>query len=310
MKKKCLVFGGNGFIGSHLVEDLLERNFEVKVFARFTDDKVKNLYETGHKITFIKGDFTNKKDLERAVEGVDYVFHFIYSSNPVDSATASFEKEILLNLIPTINLMDACVKYNIKKLIFPSSGGSVYGDSKIQHKNEEDHLNPITFYAINKLTIEKLLYCYWKQFGLDYIIYRISNAYGKRQSFNANQGIIPVAIKKAMQKKTINVYGNTIRDYIYVKDLTNFISNNFDKRHLYKIYNIGSGKGVRLLSLLRLIQEETGLQIKIKKLKKRKFDVDKVVLNIDRVKEEFNFNSKVGLREGIRKTYIYLKNGS
>lgn len=300
--QKCLILGGDGFLGSHLVESLLKKGHSVIVFGRFKNNKVKNLNHVINRIELFSGDFLNTSNLEKALEGIDYVFHFISSSNPVTTINKPRE-EIELNILPTINLLSICARKGVKKIIFPSSGGSIYGNYPRGRASEEDLLNPISPHAIGKLIIERFLYYYFIQSKIDYVIYRISNVYGERQNIDSGQGIIPTIINKALQRKEIEIYGNTIRDYIYVRDVTSFIANNFDKEHKYRIYNIGSGKGTTLHNLLKIIKENTNLQLKIKKLEKRDCDIERIVLDTKRVREEFNFSPKVTLQEGIRKTY-------
>ena len=305
---KCLVLGGDGFIGSHLVEDLLARNLNVRVFEKLENNKLKNLGRVRKKIDLFFGDFRKKSDLNNAVKEVDFVFHFISLSNPA-STVDNAKKDIEDNLINTINLLDACVKNKVKKIIFPSSGGSIYGTPKEGYAQEESPLNPITPYSINKLCIEKYLNYYKRYYNLDYVIYRISNAYGERQTTKGKQGVIPIIMEKVLNNETVDLYGNTIRDYIYIKDVTYFIGNNFDKDHKYTEYNLGSGKGLSLFRLVKLIEKINGAPIKINKLKRRKFDVKKIILDVSRIKNEFDFETKTDIKEGLEKTFYYIKDG-
>ncbi len=305
MSKKCLVLGGDGFLGSHLVEDLLKKGYRVKVFGRFQNRKTRNLPPNAGKIELVSGDFLDPPDLKKVLTNIDYVFHFISSTNP--NSKINFYEEIRLNVLPTIKLLDICVRKKVKRIIFPSSGGSIYGSYPKGYASEEDPLKPISPHALGKLFVEQLLYYYFVQFQLDYVVYRISNAYGERQNIAKGQGVIPTIIIKALNGKTIKIYGNSIRDYIYVSDVTSFISDNFYKKHKYKIYNLGSGKGVSLFDLINVLGKQTGLTINIEKFQRRSFDVGRIILNTKRINEEFGFFPKTSLMEGIRKTYKGLK---
>lgn len=300
--QRCLVLGGDGFIGSHLVESLLEKGHSVVVFGRFKKNKVKNLNHVRKRIELFSGDFLITPNLEKTLEGIDCVFHFISSSNPVATINKPRE-EIELNILPTINLLSICARKGVKKIIFPSSGGSIYGNYPRGKVSEEDLLNPISPHAIGKLFIEQFLYYYFIQFKIDYVIYRISNVYGERQEINKDQGVIPIILHRALRGETIEIYGNTIRDYIYVSDVANFIAENFDKKHNHRIYNIGSGKGTTLYRILNIIKEQTGPSLHIKKLARRSSDVQRIILGTERVRQEFNFSLNVTLAEGIKKTY-------
>lgn len=299
--QKCLILGGDGFLGSHLVDDLLELGYEIRVFGRF-NKHVKNLNHVLQKIELFSGDFLNPSDLEKALNNIDFVFHFISSSNPASTIDKPFE-EMELNILPTIHLLNLCVKKRVKKIIFPSSGGSIYGNVSKGKASEKDLVNPISPHALGKLFIEQLLNYYYVQLGLNYVVYRISNIYGERQRINKGQGIIPTIISKALKEETIKIYGNTIRDYIYVKDVTSFIVNNFSKKQKFKIYNIGSGQGVTLFDLLKIIRRQIKLPLKIKQLERRSSDIERIVLDIKRVDQEFNFSQKTKLKVGIIKTY-------
>lgn len=300
--QKCLVLGGDGFIGSHLVEDLLQRGYAVRVFGRFKNKNVRNIQHIKKDVEIFSGDFLNTVDVDKAVANVDYVFHLISSSSPVSSVN-KFEEEVRLNILPTINLLEICIKRKVKKIIFPSSGGSIYGNYPIGSPAEDEHLNPISPHAIGKLWIEQILNYYSIQNKLNYVIYRISNVYGERQQINKGQGIIPEVMTKALKGETIEIYGNTIRDYIYVKDVTSFIANNFFKQHTFRVYNLGSGKGIRLFQLLKIIGKETKITLSIKKLKRRPYDIERIILNTNRVKNEFNFSPKIMLKNGIKRFF-------
>lgn len=306
MKQKCLVLGGDGFLGSHLVDDLLSRGFSVRVFDRFDGDKLKNLVYPQEGLELFSGDFLDSSSLDKALQDIDFVFHFISLGNPALTIKDP-ESDIKNNILGTIRLLDACVKQGIKKVIYPSSGGAIYGNIKSDCMREDSPLEPITPYSINKLCIEKYLSYYKKYYGLDRVIYRISNPYGERQSTDGTQGVIPILLKKVLNGEIINVYGNSVRDYIYVKDVTNFIAKNFDKDHKYEVYNLGSGKATSLEEVLLAIEKVTQLVPKKNQLERREFDVERIVLDVDRIKEEFNFTPTTAFIDGVRMTFDYIR---
>lgn len=299
---KCLILGGDGFLGSHLVDDLLKRGYDVRVFGRIKNNKTKNLQHVKKDIEIISGDFANVQDVKKALKKIDYVFHLISASTPASSLQKPKE-EIELNVLSAINLLQLCVKSNIKKIIFPSSGGSIYGNFPKGKASEEDVLNPISPHAIGKMFIEQFFNYYHFHYKLDYVIYRISNIYGERQLGKKQQGIIPTILNKAIKGEAIEIYGNTIRDYIYVKDVTAFIASNFNKKQKYKFYNLGSGKGIALTDLLDIISKQTKLKIRTKILKRRPIDIARIILDTTRVREEFDFIQKTTLKMGIKKMH-------
>lgn len=306
MGKKCLVLGGDGFLGSHLVDDLLARGYEVRVFDRFHKGRIKNLKHLKGKIEFQKGDFLNKWHLSRALKGVDYVFHFVSLSTPASTANDP-QREIKLNLEGTLQLLDLCVKHGVKKIIYPSSGGAVYGNTLEEVASETTQARPMSPYAVTKLAIEEHLHFYRRQYGLDFAIYRIANPYGERQDPNGIQGAIPIFMKHMMKNEPLDIYGNTVRDYVYVKDVTGFIAEHFSVEHKNSTYNIGSGRGVALFELVLMLSKTTQSMPRIKRLEKRPFDVQKIVLDISRASEEFGYYPITSLEVGLEKTYAALK---
>lgn len=306
LPKKCLVVGGDSFVGSHLVEDLVARGHDVRVFDAFPMGHIKNLAHLRGKIAFMKGQFLDRERLSRALYGVDTVFHFAALTTPASTAHDP-KKEIRLNLEGTLQLLDLCVEEGIQKIVFHSSGGSVYGNALDEVASETTQMRPLSPYAVTKLTIEEYLHFYRRQYGLDFVIYRIANPYGERQDAEGVQGAIPIFMKHMIHSETLSLYGNTVRDYIYVKDATRFIAENFDQRHKYSTYNIGSGRGVALFELILMIAKTTQSVPKIKRLEKRPFDVQKIILDISRANEEFGFYPMTSLEVGLEKTYAYLK---
>lgn len=302
MDKKCLVLGGDGFLGSHLVDDLLSRGFDVRVFDKLDGKKARNLVYPQDRLELFSGDFFDPVSIDAALEGIAFVFHFISLGSPI-STINNPKKDIEDNVIGTINLLEACVKAGVKRIIYPSSGGAIYGDVKEGFASEDYPSNPITPYSINKLCIENYFGYYKRYYNLDFIVYRIANPYGERQSTDGTQGIIPILLRKVLLGEVIDIYGNSVRDYIYVKDATGMIAASFDKECKYNIYNLGSGKGASLADILTIIESVTHIKPKINQLEKREFDVERIVLDISRIKEEFHFTPTADLANGIQMTF-------
>lgn len=304
-RKKCLVLGADGFLGSHLVDDLVARGFDVRVFDRFRDGRTRHLGHLRDTIEFRQGDFMNRRQVERALRDVDYVFHFVSLSTPASTANDP-RAEIDSNLRGTLQLLDLAVKHSVKKIVYPSSGGAVYGNALEEVVNETVQPRPVSPYAVTKLMIEEYFHYYGRQHGLDFVIYRIANPYGERQNPYGIQGAIPIFMKHMMLGESVTLYGDTVRDYIYVKDVTGFIAENFDKPGERSTYNVGSGRGVALSELVPKIARVVGAMPKVVSEERRPFDVGKIVLDISRVNEEFGFRPTTSLEVGLEKTYAYV----
>lgn len=302
---KCLVLGGNGFIGSHLVDSLQTAGHEVRVFDRFKDD---NYLFTSNKSTEIYSrDFLNRSDIAESLVGIEYVFHFISTTTP---ATAENDPliDVNTNVSMSIILFQECVKAKVKKVIFASTGGAIYGELSTANK-ETDMTLPISPYAIGKLTIENYLRYFRVKHGLDSIVMRISNPYGERQAFNRKQGVIPIFLENLYNNKPLVIFGDGTmeRDYIYVKDVADAIVRTFNKKTKFNTYNIGSGLDTSVNELVDIVQKVTHKNAKIVTLPTPTTYIHKVVLDTSRFTNEFGAANHTTLENGIKKTYKYIE---
>lgn len=300
---KCLILGANGFIGSHLVDSLVKAGHDVRAFDRFSANISK--FEPSPRIEIVIGDYLNRADLKGALEGIEYVFHFISTTSP---ATAENDPtiDIETNIRMSVELFQLCVDAKIKKVLFASTGGAIYGEShnSVAH-SEADLTLPVSPYAIGKLAIENYLRYFNKKFDLDYTVYRIANPFGERQSLRRKQGVIPIFLERVHDEIPVTIYGdgNMTRDYIYVKDATEMIAHTFDKKQDHHTYNIGSGKGNTLNEIIECIEIVTDKKVAREYKEVPITFVDKVVLNVDRFEREFGYRAETTLIEGIRATY-------
>ena len=276
---KCLVLGGCGFLGSHLVDGLLSSGYEVVVFDKLGVD-IKNIRHSLDKVSLVKGDFVNKNDLEGVVRGIDYIFHFICTTLP-QSSTQNPIYDIETNVVSTINLLEMAKSAGVKKIIFASSGGTVYGVPQETPITEDHPTNPICAYGISRLMIEKYLNLYFNLYGLDYISPRFSNVYGERQDPDKAQGAVAAFLGNVNRGEPINIWGNgeVVRDYIYVKDVVKaclkVIESDQPGHH---VFNVGSGNGTSLNDLVEILRAVTQKKIEVKYTKAREIDVPMNIL--------------------------------
>ncbi|KKR12043.1 MAG: UDP-glucose 4-epimerase [Candidatus Wolfebacteria bacterium GW2011_GWC2_39_22] len=309
-KPKALVLGADGFIGSNLIKSLLkDKKYSVRGFDLFKDGQSRNLEDVSNDIEIFAGNFLNREDIRNALIDVDYVFHFISLTTPGSSYNDPL-MDVDTNIRGTIALLDECADAKVKKIIFPSSGGSIYGNNGKEFLDENDSTNPISPYAISKLTIEKYLEYYRVHRGLNYLILRYANPYGAGQNVVGSQGIIPIFLNLVMHGKPITIFGDgeNVRDYIYIDDAIEITKRIFDKTTEHRVYNLGSGKGASINDVIDIIKEVTGKKIETNNELERSADVKRVVLNIDRIANEIGDLSTVNLREGIEKTWRWLSN--
>lgn len=295
MKKRILVLGGTGFIGSHLVEALTFQNAYVRVFTKsFHQNKI----HTNRGVEYYQADFTDTIKLAEALVDMDIVVHLISTTVP---STANMDPiaDICGNLIPTVNLLQKMRNLEVPRLVFISSGGTVYGNTTVNPIPENHPRNPLSSYGIVKAAIENYIFMFCTQYGLDSLIVRASNPYGPRQGHIGVQGIIPTIFKKILLGEQIKIWGDgsVIRDYIYIDDLITFLIKGIN-HNLKGIFNVGSGIGTSLNELLSTLETITGNTAKVKFLPPREFDVKKVVLDISKANNAINWNPKTTLHEG------------
>ena len=305
-----LVLGADGFIGSSLVKSLLkDKKYQIRAFDLFKDGHSKNLKEVENKIEIFSGNFLNRDDLKRSLQGIDYVFHFISLTTPGSSLNDPLI-DVETNIKGTIVLLEECVKQNVKRIIFSSSGGAIYGNQQKNVFSEDDIANPISPYAISKLTIERYLEFFKIHHGLDYLIFRYANPYGPGQNIVGNQGIIPIFINLITNNQPIDIFGDgeNIRDFIFIDDLVENTKRLFNVPTKYALYNIGSGEGRTINEIIETIKKISGKDVLMNMLPARDIDVRKVVLDVSRIKAEMHYNLEMQIEEGIRKTWNWIEN--
>jgi UDP-glucose 4-epimerase len=303
---KCIIFGGNGFIGTHLAAKLARNGYQVHIFGTLKGNLI-NINSGQDKIKFIKGDFFDERAVLNALNDVDCVFHFISTTTP---ATAFIDpiSDIQSNIVGSVKLFQACIKKNVDKIIFSSSGGTIYGNSLNVPVKETDPCDPVNPYAIGKITIEKYLYYFNYLYGIDYKILRYSNPYGERQSPHREQGVIPIFLNKIKNGEHPIVYGDgsSIRDYIYIKDAIDATFEIFKRKTKYNVFNVGSGVGTSILQLVDEMHQVTGRNIYPEFRESSPTYIPRIILDISRIKQETAWKPTIDLREGIKRTWEWI----
>jgi UDP-glucose 4-epimerase len=306
MRKNCIIFGGAGFIGSHIAEDLLDKNFNVTLFDKLNSSK-KNVEQIMNSINFIEGDFNNEVDISKAIKGHDYVVHLISSTLPATSNLNPYY-DVESNLISSLHLFDECVSNGVKKVIFISSGGTVYGNPVKLPINEKHPTNPMSSYGIIKLAIEKYLGLYKNLNGMDYRILRFSNPFGERQNPKLAQGLISHLLYLIKNKKPIEIWGDgkIIRDYFYIKDGAKSISKAIADKSNNNIYNISSSRGLSINQILDRFRRVLGLKFKVKYLEARKFDVRSNILDNTLAARALKWKPETDFNTALKNTWRYI----
>jgi UDP-glucose 4-epimerase len=303
---KAVIIGGGGFLGSHLAEALLANGQDVWIFDQPGARYLEYSNQRGAKI--ITGNFLDPTAVGEAILACDVVYHLVSTTVP-QTSNENPRFDIETNLIGTLQLLELMHQANVKKIIFSSSGGTVYGIPQEIPIKESHPTDPISSYGIVKLAIEKYIHLYWTLYGMDYCILRISNAYGARQPITPTQGAIAAFLGKAAQKEEITIWGDgtVLRDYIYASD----IANAFLQASLYqgelRVFNIGSGHGHSLKDIIGAIENITQIPLQVKYLPGRRFDVPVNILDITRAKSHLHWEPKVRLEEGVLSAFEWMQ---
>ena len=299
-----LVLGGNGFIGSHLVDRLLSEGHTVRVFDKYKEYFRKPIKE----VEYCFGDFGNRGLISDALADIDVVFHLISTTLPKTSNDDPVF-DVRSNVVESLFLFEECIKQRVKKVVFISSGGTIYGEPETIPVIEDASKNPVCSYGITKLVIEKYLFLFNHLYGLRSAIIRPSNPYGPRQNPKSIQGVVPVFLGKIKDGEPIEIWGDgeVIRDYLYIDDLVDGIYKAALLDTPYAILNLGSGVGHSINEILRMIRKVVGREIKVTYTKRRSLDVPKIYLDISRARKDLSWEPVTSLDDGIKKTWDFIK---
>jgi len=299
-----LVTGGGGFIGRKVVSKLVRRGYQVKVYD-LVKNKVKGVYS--EKIASVLDEF----ELPKAVRGCDYVIH-LAAMMGVERTDANQLECLMVNIKGTVNVLEACLKERVKKILF-SSSSEVYGD-KEEPITEDSPLNPKSVYAVSKLAAEEYVKAYNKVYGLNYSIVRLFNVYGEDQ---VAEFVIPRFVRAVREKKPPQVYGTgeQIRTFCHVEDAAEgILLALFKKEGDRQVFNIGrDSEVISMKDLACKVIEVGGLHIKPQFVslansdRTEKREVFKRMVNIDKTRQILGYHSSISLDEGIKMLLEYGK---
>ena len=307
--KLAVVFGGAGFLGSHLTEALLAQGRSVRVFDRENVD-LRNLDGVSGDWQFQGGDFVSEADQRQAIDGAHTLFHLISTTIPATSnQDPVFDVET--NMLSSVRLLDLARDHGVSRVVFVSSGGTVYGRPTKLPVAETHPTEPLVSYGVIKLAIEKYLALYSHLHGLSFRVLRLSNPYGPRQNAKVAQGAASVFLARVHAGMPLQIWGDgsVVRDYIYVADAVEGILAADSGQERAGIFNIGSGIGTSLNDLVAEIRQVAGREFAVEYLPGRPFDVSASVLDISRARDELGWKPRVTLRDGLMKTWDWLEKG-
>ena len=302
-----LILGAAGFVGTNLTIKLAGDKDNNITLVDKNKDWFADIIKFNKDLKIVESTLCNDMDFS-ILEGQDILYHLVSSVIPSNS-NKHISKDIQANVLFSSQLFEACVKYGVKKVVFISSGGTVYGKELSCPIPETTSTNPITSYGVQKITIEKLLYLYNYMYGLDYRIVRLANPYGPFQRPNGVLGAVTTFTYKALKKEQIEVYGDgsVIRDFIYIDDAIKGILNIVNGVSEHHVFNLGCGYGTSIKEVLETIEKTLELKLNIVYKEGRSVDVPVNYLDISRYEKCFGKLYPISLEEGIKKTAEFMK---
>ena len=301
---RMLVLGGNGFIGSHLVDGLLAAGHAVRVF----DVRTNPFRQLTPNVECQLGSWEDEQALDRALADVDVAYHLIGTTRAA-SSNRDMVFDVQTNVIGSIRLLQRCVARGIKRIVFSSSGGTVYGIPRETPIPETHPTQPISSYGVTKVTVEKYLALYHHLLGLDYRIARSANPFGEWQPPRATQGAATVFMNRVAHNEPIEIWGDgsVVRDFIYIGDLVEAFVRLATTATEDRIFNLGAGQGTSLNELVTAIARVTHSTPQVIYRPGRKFDVPVNVLDISRARRQLDWQPRVSLEEGLARSWTWIQ---
>lgn len=304
MPLHCLVIGGNGFIGSHVVDKLLGAGHRVRVVDLYPE----RFREPLPGVDYRMHGLSNIEGMASALEGVDVVVHLVSTTVP-SSSNDDPVADVNGNLVATLVLLDLMREKGVSKVIYLSSGGTVYGVPKQVPIPEAHALQPLCSYGVVKVAVENYLNMYESLYGLKPVVLRASNPYGPRQPNTGLQGVIAAFLSKMLSGEVNQIWGDgsVIRDFIYVEDLADLVLSAVSAEPFVTgVFNAGSGVGSSVNDVANAIELVTGKSCEREYISGRAYDVPKVVLDITAASEAFAWAPTTSLANGITKAWSWL----
>ena len=281
----CAIIGGGGFLGANLALALKAAGAEVRAFGRtrYFDAPLEN-------VRWMNGTLNDLQKLSVLLTGVDVVFHLAGTSTP-SSAETNRTEDVQGSILGTIHVLDLCRELNVNRVIFTSSGGTVYGNVSNPPFSESTTPEPISAYGINKLAAEQYLRMYNRSYGMKNIVLRIANPFGPFQHGLKNQGIIPIFLRKALLDQPLKIWGNgsATRDYVFGADVAQAMLAAARYEGNESVFNVGSGVGRSINEVIHDLEHVLGREIVREYTPARNIDVSVSVLECSLAKRELGW---------------------
>jgi len=303
-----LVTGGAGFIGSHIVDRCVQEGHQVSVIDNLSTGKKKNL---NRNVAFYKMDIGSSR-IERAFnsERPVVLVHMAAQMN-VRRSTEAPQFDAQVNILGTINLLEQAVKYGVRKVVFASSGGTVYGDQQVFPADESHPLQPLSPYGISKLSCEYYLKYFECVAGMKYVALRFANVYGPRQNPEGEAGVVAIFSQKLLQgeQPLINGNGMQTRDYVYIGDVLEAVMRSMHSE-VTGIFNVGTGLETTVNAIFTELTALTNSACKEIHGPAKKGELERSVLDAGKLTKETGWEAVVPLADGLSETVQFFREQS
>jgi UDP-glucose 4-epimerase len=298
-QKRVVVMGGFGFIGSEVCRALVSAGYPVRVFQK-ESSQPSRLGGIVKQMEVVRGDQCSPDSVIEALKDAHTVVHLIHTTVPGSSMSRP-GFDLQSNVVALTGWLSLLGQTSVKRVIYVSSGGAVYGVAKTLPIREDHELNPICAYGITKMACEKFVAMYCKLAGVDYRILRPSNAYGEHQPTNRGQGVVGVLNDRIAKGEPLEIWGSgrARRDYIHVHDIATAVTAAVDYSGDERIFNVSTGVGSSVLDLIDAFRKRVPDLPPAKHLPDRGFDVPDNVLDNSLLRRELNWKPVISLQEGI-----------
>jgi UDP-glucose 4-epimerase len=302
---KVLVTGGAGFIGSHVVEQMIEAGHEVVVVDNLSTGRKSNLHP---KAKFYQVDIRDEAlrevfEIERP-EVVDH--HAAQMNVRVSVADPLYDADV--NIKGAVHMLELCREFAVRKVIFISSGGAVYGEPVYLPCDEEHPVKPLCPYGLTKYAFELYLYIYQQNYGMDYTVIRYPNVFGPRQDPLGEAGVIAIFTGQMLRDQPVTIFGTgeQVRDYVHVSDCARANVMALGKGS-GRVFNLGSSTGTSVNEIFALLKKITGYEYDAKYAPAKLGETFRIYLNAERARLELGWTPTIGLEDGLRQTVDYTR---
>lgn len=306
-RERVAVFGGLGFIGSHLCRALVNSGYSVRIFDR-ANESHELVKDFEHEIEIVAGDIGRLADVANALAGVTVLINLIHTTVP-GSSMKDPAYDVTSNVANAARWLELLGESSVRKVIYFSSGGTVYGVPEKTPITEDHPTDPLNSYGITKLAIEKYVAMHARRFGIDYCIARPANVYGPGQRLHYGQGVIGIMASRALRGEVLEVWGEgtDLRDYLFIDDLVSAFMKLLEYRGPAHVFNVSSGAGHSVLDVIAALRPHIEPFPEVVYLPARHFDVPVNILDSTRLQNETGWQPTVDFAEGIRRTVEWLK---